>query len=104
MIVKLNTLSRDLLAALALIYSEYLAFRRGRSVLRPADMFELLSQGGIRGLDQLHDSPPSEWHYKGVLNHLYTVMRLRGVCSSSGVQNGRLLPFWSNFCVSIEGF
>ena len=91
------------MAALALIFAEYLAYKRKRSVLRSADAFELISQGALRGLDDLHDSPASEWRYKGVLNHLYLVMRLRGVSSSSGLQNGSLVPEWSNFCSSAEG-
>ena len=90
------------MAALAIIFSEYLAFKRNRPVLKAADLFELICQGGLRGLDTLQDSPASEWRYKGILNHLYTVMSVRGVSSSNGVQNTRLVPPWSNFC-SPEG-
>ena len=103
MVLKISAISRDRLAALALIFAEQLAYRRNRPVLRSADVVELICQGALRGLDLMQDSPRSEWHYKGILNHLYTVMRLRGVAPRSGVQNGHLVPSWSNFCSLTEG-
>lgn len=103
MVLKLTSLSRDLIAAMALIFAENLAYKRDRPVLRSADLFELICHGALRGLDDLQDSPSYEWRYAGVLAHLYKVMRLRGVSSNVGLQNGRLVPVWSNFCMTDQG-
>lgn len=103
MILKLGNRSRDLFAALSLIFAEFLAYKRDRPVLRSADLFELICHGALRGLDDLQDSPAYEWRYAGVLAHLYQVMRLRGVSSTVGLQNGRLVPSWSNFCMTDAG-
>ena len=103
MILKLENVSRDLLAALSIIFAELLAYKRNRPVLRSADLFELICHGALRGLDDLQDSPAYEWRYAGVLPHLYNVMRLRGVASTVGSQNGRLVPSWSNFCSTDAG-
>ena len=99
----MNKFSRDHLAALSLIYCEQLSRRRNRPVLHSADIYELISQGAVRGLDDFLDQPNYEWRYHGILGHLNSVIRVRGVSGPSSAPPDRLVPSWSNFLSTANG-
>ena len=88
---------------MALMFAEQVSYYRNFPVLYPADMCILLTQGGFRGMAHFLDQPSCEIEYKGLLNYLYCVMRVRNVSGSAGVQVDSLVPSWSSFLVPETG-